>query len=313
MAPCRAASCAAVNLPEAMAGQTIAVIAPGDMGSGVGQALTRAGHDVVTCLSGRSAASRARAEQCGFRELPDLNRVVEESGMVLSILPPASAVDLAQDVADAMARTGTKPVYMDCNAISPANAAKIGVIMGQAKAPYIDAGIIGLAPGKGTQPTRFYVSGPDLAPTEALAVDGIMIKKVGEEIGRASAVKMLYSGLNKGRFSLMATVVTAAEAMGLLDELGEELAFSQGDAWKYIQGGISRLPADSERWWPEMEEIAETFEEVGVTGDFHRGAAWILRLMAATPLAAETRETIDQSRTMAETVKVFAAQLKKQT
>ena len=290
--------------------RTIAVIAPGDMGSGVGQALAAAGHDVVTTLAGRSAGSRARAERCGFRDLGDLDNVVGEAALILSILPPASAIGLADDVAAAMTRTGARPVYMDCNAISPDNGRKIAAIMEGVGAPCIDAGIIGLAPGKGPHPTRFYISGPELGPADALDVEGIRVKLVGAEIGRASALKMLYSGLNKGRFSLMATVATAAKALDLLDELGEELSFSQGDAWGYMQGGIPRLPADSDRWWPEMVEIAETFEAVGVTGDFHRGAAWMLQLMAATPLSAETRETIDTDRTMAETVAIFAEQLK---
>jgi hypothetical protein len=60
-----------------------------------------------------------------------------------------------------------------------------------------------------------------------------------------------------------------------------------------------------------MDEIAATMEAAGVTGDFHRGASWILQLMAATPLAAETRETIDGERTLAETVAIFVDQLKK--
>ena len=291
--------------------QTIAVIAPGDMGSGVGQALSRGGHDVVTSLTGRSVESRTRAERHGFRDLVDLDIVVREASLILSILPPAAAVALATDVSAAMERSGVRPVYMDCNAISPDNSRRIARIMEAAGAAYIDCGIIGLAPGKGPQPTRLYVSGPDLAPADALAVEGISLRGLGLEIGRASALKMLYSGLNKGRFSLLATVATAAQALGLLDELGEELIFSQGDTWSYMQGSLSRLPADSERWWPEMEEIAETFEGVGVTGDFHRGAAWMLRLMASTPLSAETRETIDTSRTMAETVRIFTEHLDK--
>ncbi|MBT3331779.1 MAG: NAD(P)-dependent oxidoreductase [Rhodospirillaceae bacterium] len=299
-----------------MPDQIIAIIAPGDMGGGVGEALIKAGHDVVTTLVGRSDESRARAERVGFRALPDLDAVVQEASLVLSILPPANAIDLARDVAAAVARTGAErtevgPVYMDCNAISPDTTKQVGDIIIGAGLAYIDCGIIGWAPGKGPQPTRFYVSGPDLVPSDVLAVDGIMVKSAGAEIGQASALKMLYAGLNKGRFSLFATMATAAEAMGLLDAFGEELAFSQKDTWNYMQGGISRLPADSERWWPEMDEIAATMEAAGVTGDFHRGASWILQLMAATPLAAETRETIDGERTLAETVAIFVDQLKK--
>jgi len=306
---CRAGYCATARLPETVDKQIIAVIAPGDMGGGVGQALTQADHDVVTTLAGRSAASRARAERCGFRELPDLDQVVGEASLILSILPPASAIELAEQVAGAMTRTGARPTYMDCNAVSPTTAGRIAAVIRATGANFIDCGIIGWAPGKGPQPTRFYVSGPDLALADALAVEGILVKGLGGEIGRASALKMLYSGLNKGRFSLLATIATGAQALGLLDDLGEELSFSQADTWSYMQSNIPRLPADAERWWPEMEQIAETLEDAGVSGDFHHGAAWMLRLMAATPLAAETRETIDQSRGMAETVRIFAEHL----
>ena len=292
--------------------KTIAIVAPGDMGAGVGQALSRGGHDVVTCLAGRSEQTRIRAETSGFTNLTDLDDVVGEAALILSILPPALAIDLSTDVSAAMKRTGSRPVYMDCNAISPSNTQKISVIMETIGASYIDCGIIGVAPGKGPQPTRFYISGPDLSSADMLTVDGISVKTVGHEIGRASALKMLYSGLNKGRFSLFATVATAAQALDLLDPLGEELDFSQGETWNYMQGSLPRLPADSERWWPEMEQIAETFEAVGVTGEFHRGAAWMMRLMAMTPFASETRETFDSSRTMPETVKTFVEYLRKE-
>ena len=39
---------------------------------------------------------------------------------------------------------------------------------------------------------------------------------------------------------------------------------------------------------------------------FHRGAAEIFRLLAATPFASETRESLDTSRTLEQAVQVFA-------
>ena len=110
-------------------------------------------------------------------------------------------------------RSGGTSYFVDCNAISPSNTQKISGIMKTVGASYIDCGIIGVAPGKGPQPTRFYISGPDLLSADMLTVDGITVKSVGHKIGRASALKMLYSGLNKGRFSLFATVATAAQAL----------------------------------------------------------------------------------------------------
>lgn len=292
-----------------MAGPTIAIVAPGDMGAGIGAALHAAGREVITTLAGRSAATQARAEAAGFRDAGRLDDVVAAADLFVSILPPADAVGLARDVAAAMGRTGTRPVYLDGNAVSPATAQQIADVIATAGATFIDGGIVGLAPGKGAQPTRFYVSGDDLSAAQAIAVDGIMVKEVAGGVGRASALKMLYAGINKARFSLFALVATAAARMDLLDELGEEMQFSQADTWAYMERMIPRLPADSERWAPELEEIAQTMDAAGISGDMHRGAAWILRLMAETPFAEETRETIDTARGMEESLRAFVAAL----
>jgi hypothetical protein len=58
-----------------------------------------------------------------------------------------------------------------------------------------------------------------------------------------------------------------------------------------------------------MAEIAKTFDAVGVTPDFHRGAEWLYALLATTPLAAETRDTLPRERSLAAALDVFAAAL----
>jgi hypothetical protein len=58
-----------------------------------------------------------------------------------------------------------------------------------------------------------------------------------------------------------------------------------------------------------MLEIAKTFESCGVTPKFHQGAADIFRLLDAAPFSAETRETLDRSRTLEQTVKVLTEYL----
>ncbi len=47
----------------------------------------------------------------------------------------------------------------------------------------------------------------------------------------------------------------------------------------------------------------------GVPDDFHRGAAAIFRMMAATPFAAESRESLDRSRSLEDAIRVFAEHL----
>ena len=290
---------------------TLAVLMPGDMGHAVGRVLREHGYRVLTCLEGRSARTRALAQAAGLEDAGDLKSLTAEAGMILSILPPARALPQAQDVAKAMGQAGSAPIYVDCNAISPMLSARVGGVIEGAGASYIDAGIIGLAPGKGTPP-RFYVSGADTAPMEALNGKGFEVLALEGGVGAASGLKMCYAALTKGKWTLQTAVLLTAEQLGLSQALTEEFAYSQQGELKSMRGKVSRLPADSQRWIGEMEEIAATFKDAGVSSGFHEGAAEIFRLLSKTPFASETRETIDANRTMEESIKVYAEQLPSQ-
>ena len=285
---------------------SIAILSPGDMGSGVGRDLADRGFDVVTCLAGRGADSRARARSAGFRELPDLDTLVSEADLVLSILPPEAAPGLAREVAAAMKRSNQTPPFADCNAIAPETTNANGETIRAAGAAFIDGGIVGSAPGKSGRPVRIYVSGPEAGIMAALDGGGVSIRPCGPEIGRASAVKMCYAAISKGTNTLHTATLIAAEALGIGEILRDELADSAAATYRHMQATVPRLPADAARWIGEMEEIiARIFEAAGVTPHFHQGARDTFKLLARTPFAAETRATIDPNRSMEQSVKVY--------
>lgn len=292
-----------------MARPRVAILSPGDMGGGVGAALAARGHEVLTCLAGRGAETRARAERCGFRAVADLEAVAAEADLVLSILPPESAPELARALAQAMERAGRAPAFADCNAVAPETARRIAALFDGAGAPVIDAGIVGWAPRPEGPPTRFYVSGPAARLMDALDGPGISIRHCGPEIGRASAVKMCYASISKGTNALHAAAMTAADALGVGETVRAEIADSVPSVMERMRTNVPRLPADSGRWVGEMEEIARTFASVGVTTGFHRGAADMFRLLDSTPYGRETRETMDTARTLEETVAACVAGL----
>jgi 3-hydroxyisobutyrate dehydrogenase-like beta-hydroxyacid dehydrogenase len=282
------------------------------MGHAVGALLAERGFRLVSALAERSELTRARAARAGIEDAVDLDGVVRAAEGVLAILPPAEAEPLAHRVAEAMARTGCSPIYADCNAVSPATTRKIAAVIGDAGAPFIDAGIIGGPPGPDRADTRFYASGPRATWLEGLAArgerGGMAVIGLGEEIGRASAIKMAYAALTKGTMTLQTAVLVAAMRLGVFEELGREFENSQSQAWARMRI-LPFLPADSGRWIGEMEQIAATFHDAGVPDDFHRGAAAIFRMMAATPFAAESRETLDRSRSLDDAIRVFSEHL----
>ena len=285
-----------------MGQRKIGILSPGDMGGGVGAALTEHGHEVIACVAGRSLETQARAERLGFRLAPDLDSLLAEADIVLSILPPEAAAGLARDVAAAMRRSGSAPPYADCNAVSPETARAIGTLFEGTGAPFIDGGIVGPAPRSGAPPTRFYVSGEAAGLMDVLEGKGMSVRHVGPEVGRASAVKMCYASITKGTNTLHAAAMTVAEALGVGETVRAEIDESLPAVMRHMRATIPRLPADSGRWVGEMEEIARTFASAGVTPRFHQGAAEMFRLLDSTPYGRETRETMDAARTLEETV-----------
>lgn len=292
-----------------MALNTVALLSPGDMGEGVAASIKGQGIDVITVLAGRSDETRMRAERAGIRDVADLAALVSEADLVMSIMPPERAEALAADVAAAMKATGKTPPFADMNAIAPTTARRIAAVMADAGADFIDGGIIGWAPLKSKADTKLYVSGPNAALMDALDGNGKKIIQLGDEIGRASAVKMIYASVTKGTDSLLTAAYTAAEALGVRDVLEAEWATSQPDALARMERRVSALPADAGRWIGEMEQIAETYASVGVTANYHKGAADMYRLLNSTPFGAESRETMDKSRTMQESVQVYVQHL----
>jgi 3-hydroxyisobutyrate dehydrogenase-like beta-hydroxyacid dehydrogenase len=291
-----------------MSVQTVAIISPGEMGYAVGSALKSNGLDISTILAGRSELTRNRAEDAGFRDFPTLGDLLGEADLLLSIVPPATAVDLAREVASAMKATGHRPPYADCNAISPNSARQAGEIISEAGAVYIDGGIIGTPPWKETLP-RIYVSGERTELMAQLDGKGISIRPIGKDIGRASGLKICSASLTKGTLALQMAIMIAAQAMGLTEEFKAELLISRENLYRKIESGTRRLPSVSGRYMGEMEEIAATFSAVGVTPKFHQGALDVYRLLAKTPYASETPDTIDSSRTLEEAAQTFANHL----
>ena len=76
---------------------TVAVVAQGAMGAGVGGRLAERGLHVITSLAGRSEASAMRAKAAGMVAASD--QEVAQADYFLSIVPPSEALALAEKMA----------------------------------------------------------------------------------------------------------------------------------------------------------------------------------------------------------------------
>ena len=290
-----------------MAVKTVGVMSPGDMGSGVGGVLVRSGLRVITSLKGRSEASSTRAAEQGIVDVGSLDDVVASSDLMLSILVPSEALAFAASAAESIVRTNSYVAFADCNAVSPATGVKIGKIITAAGGMFIDAGIIGGSPRTGAIP-RFYASGEHAGILAELDGKGISVPVMRGAVGRASGLKMLYAALTKGTAALHASTLMAAKSLGLFDDLIHELEQSQSGTLTAM-GRVNSISAQAFRWIGEMEEIASTFEDAGVTPNIHAGAAETFQKISDSSIGRERVGTVDQDRTLEDTVAAMLVKL----
>ena len=283
----------------------IGLLSPGDMGHSVGKVLVHHGMPVLTCLDGRSGRSASLAEEAGIDGVESLETLVQRVDVFLSIVPPARATEVARRVADAVRSSNSDLIYLDCNAIAPETTKEVGRIVQDAGARFVDGGIIGPPPKIDGPGPRIYVSGPDTESLMPLNDYGLDIRPIGDVIGHASGLKMCYAALTKGLTALGTELLTAAEALGLSDPLHEEFEFSQKQLLEHFERQVPGMPPKAYRWVGEMEEIAKTFEDVGMTPKILLGAADMYRLVGETPLANETPETRSRGQTLQEVVAIL--------
>jgi len=233
---------------------TVAVVAPGNMGAGVGRRLTENKVTVLTSLAGRSVESAKRAREAGMQPVED--RTLAEADFFLSIIPPGDALGLAKRLAPVLTAANKKPLYVDCNAVSPPTVQKIADEIAATGCPFIGAGIIGPPPKPGSTNTKIYASGPAAADLAKLNDCGLIVRVLDGPVTAASALKMSYAGITKGFTALGTAMMLAATRGGSADALRAELAESRPDLLRYLSNQVPSMYSKAYRWVAELDEIA---------------------------------------------------------
>jgi hypothetical protein len=235
----------------------VGLLHPGEMGAAIGAALEAAGHEVLWASEGRSEETRARA--VSFGDAGTIANVVARSEVVLSVVPPHAAVELA----------GSLPefggIFVDANAVSPATAARVSSLVGR----FVDGGIVGGPPAP-----RLYLSGAE-AETAAALFAGSPIEAL--VVANASALKCAYAAWTKGTAALLLAVRDFARAEGVWEPLAAEWERSQPQLQARLAAAERSAKAKGWRWIGEMDEIATAFAADGLPPGFHEAAAAIYR------------------------------------
>jgi L-threonate 2-dehydrogenase len=255
----------------------VAVIAPGAMGAAVAARLVENGADVITSLSGRSPASAKRATEAGMRAVDDTDLL--SARLILSIVPPSDALGLAERLSPVLRSGSSKPLYVDCNAVSPETAKRIAEVIAATGTPFADGGIIGGPPRAGQVGPTLYVSGEPAKRVEGLA-RGLVVRAIDGPVGAASALKMSYAAITKGLTALGTASILGATRAGAAEALHRELSESQPMLLAWLGRSVPDMFPKAYRFVGEMEEISSFMGSDGAR-EIYAGIAGLYREVAA--------------------------------
>jgi len=238
--------------------------------------------EVLWASEERSQLTAARAREVEIVDIGSLGSLVAAADMVISVCPPAAAVELAEQVSQ-MEFDG---LYVDVNAVSPATARQISRLFTR----FVDGGIVGPPPSsRRATPaqddatkakashlsgTRLYLSGEE-APAVASLFTGsaVEVRVMGPEPGQASALKMAYAAWTKGTSALLLSVAALATSEEVIEELLDEWDTSLPELRERLEQVSARIGEKAWRFVGEMEEIASAHGDAGLSDGFHLAAA----------------------------------------
>ena len=267
----------------------LGILHPGQMGISVAASALKAGCKVYWASEGRSEQTRERAQEHNLEDVHTLENLCQTCDLVVSVCPPIAAEEVANQVLTA----GFQGLFVDANAIAPQRSIRMGQVFRAADLDFVDGGIIG-GPAWEAGRTWLYLSGVEAQRVaDCFSAGPLEVSIIGDEIGKASALKMCFAAYTKGTTALLCSILAAAEELNVRSELETQWSRAGSDFAAQTQKRVRHVTDRAWRFEGEMKEIASTLAGVGVPGGFHIAAAEIYHRMAGFREAPETPELAD--------------------
>jgi 3-hydroxyisobutyrate dehydrogenase-like beta-hydroxyacid dehydrogenase len=272
----------------------LGILHPGEMGISIAASAQNSGCKVYWVSEGRSDQTRRRAEEHNLEDARSLANLCQKCDLIVSVCPP----DAAEEVSKQVLAVGFQGLFLDANAISPQRAINIWQVFDENGLDFTDGSIIG---GPAWQPGRtwLYLSGANANQVaEFFSAGPIEIEVIGDEIGKASALKMCFAAYTKGTTALLSAIMAASAELGVRDELEKQWSRGDSNFTAQTQQRVRHVTAKAWRFEGEMKEIASTLASVSIPAGFHIAAGEIYHRLAGfrdaaeTPKLAEVLETL---------------------
>ena len=222
---------------------------------------------------------RAAMDACGVGTGEDVAAALAGRAFVLSLVTADAALEAARAYAPLLPDGA---LWCDMNSVAPGTKREAAAAIEAAGGRYVDVAV--MAPVDKGMAVPLLVSGPHARAAEPLlaALGFTNVRVVGDEVGRASAIKMIRSVMVKGLEALSWECAAAADAAGVFDEVMASLDASEKPfTWaERIAYNRERMETHGLRRAAEMEESARTLQGLGVEPVMTRGTVELQRKAA---------------------------------
>jgi len=241
----------------------VAVLYPGELGVAFASMLQARGVRVITTLADRGEATLRRCREAGIETLATFDQVVEQANVIISLVPPAAAEDVAESYCKLAHLAPSGALFVDANSIGPEMASNLAAKVEAAGIGFVDAAINGLAKNLRTSGT-LYLSGTRASEVVSLVGDGMRMRMLPGGAGRASAMKMLLAGLSKGICALYSELALLAHRQELQGEFAEAISKIYPGISALVERMLPTYAQHAARRVTEMQELEQTTRWMGL-------------------------------------------------
>ncbi len=247
--------------------------------AGHDSSLSFVGYDLLLDSEGPEGDCRAAMAHAGVEVADTPEAMVRDADWIISAVTADQSRNAAQSVAP-FVRPGQ--VFFDINSVSPNTKRASAKLVAAGGAGYIDMAVMAPVHPREHRTPVLIAGAVDGQTAERLRALDFQYEVVGDEVGGATAVKMVRSLFVKGLEALTVETLLAANASGCLPEIRDSLAKSYaGLGWPdFAHYEFERVLKHGIRRAAEMRECAVTLDELGLHGGLAGAIAEVQQMTA---------------------------------
>lgn len=239
---------------------SFAVVGLGEVGGIFAHHLQQIGHSVVVASRGSERSERIATEM--NLSLRSARNAAAEADIVLLTTTGQALIGVVSEISPVLR---PETIVADLTSASPADVQSAAAMVGRGEC-YVDVAIMGAVSLHGAK-TPLLASGPgapefaDVMNASGFAVDVLPRSRAGD----ACKMKLLRSVFTKGLDAVVIETMLAAEALGLREELIEQLKdYDRSPLRDHIAMYLRTHPVHASRRLFEMEQVERELRKLGL-------------------------------------------------